>query len=190
MKVTVFKDERALAKTLAARIAAMLTGAPALVLGLPTGRTPVRMYHELGNLYSHQLADFSQATTFNLDEFLGIGPDHPGSYRAFMEQHLFSRVNIQPARRPGVVGPRTSSGGATEGAPATRPTEISDANPLVAPSSKREIGEESALALRSHTNARHLGCGGGLVEATGVPTATPLGRGGGAKFSGLTVLSS
>jgi glucosamine-6-phosphate deaminase len=98
MKVTVFKDERALAKTLAARIAAMLTGAPTLVLGLPTGRTPVRMYHELGTLYRQKLADFSQATTFNLDEFLGIGPDHSGSYRAFMEEHLFSRVNLQPGR--------------------------------------------------------------------------------------------
>jgi glucosamine-6-phosphate deaminase len=98
MQITVFKDERTLAKTLAAQLAAMLTGQPALVLGLPTGRTPVRMYHELGTLHTHKLADFSQATTFNLDEFLGIGPDHPGSYRAFMEEHLFSRVNLQPDR--------------------------------------------------------------------------------------------
>jgi len=98
MKVTVFKDERTLAKTLAARLAAMLTGQPALVLGLPTGRTPVRLYHELGSLHAHTLADFSQATTFNLDEFLGIGPDHPGSYRAFMDEHLFSRVNLHPDR--------------------------------------------------------------------------------------------
>jgi glucosamine-6-phosphate deaminase len=98
MKITVFKDERTLAKTLAARLAAMLTGQPALVLGLPTGRTPVRLYHELGALHTHHLADFSQATTFNLDEFLGIGPDHPGSYRAFMEEHLFSRVNLEPGR--------------------------------------------------------------------------------------------
>ncbi len=42
--------------------------------------------------------DFSRATTFNIDEFLGIGPDHPGSYRAFMEAHLFSRVNLRPER--------------------------------------------------------------------------------------------
>jgi glucosamine-6-phosphate deaminase len=98
MKVTVFKDERTLAKTLAARLAAMLTGQPSLVLGLPTGRTPVRLYHELGTLHTQKLADFSQATTFNLDEFLGIGPEHSGSYRAFMEAHLFARVNLQPGR--------------------------------------------------------------------------------------------
>ena len=98
MKITVFKDERTLAKTLAAQIAAMLTGQPNLVFGLPTGRTPVRLYHELGTLYAHRLADFSHATTFNLDEFLGVGPGDPGSYRAFMQTHLFSRVNLSPER--------------------------------------------------------------------------------------------
>ncbi len=98
MKITVFKDERTLARTLAAEIAATLKETPDTVLGLPTGRTPVRLYHELGTLHAHTQADFSRATTFNLDEFLGIGPDHPGSYRAFMERHLFSRVNLAPER--------------------------------------------------------------------------------------------
>ena len=98
MKVTVFKDERALAKTLAAQIAAALNERPAVVFGLPTGRTPVRLYHELGSLHARGEAGFSEATTFNLDEFLGIGPTHPGSYRAFMQAHLFSRVNLRPER--------------------------------------------------------------------------------------------
>ena len=98
MTVTVFKDERTLAKTLAAQIAHALGDTPGLVFGLPTGRTPIRLYHELGILHARGQADFSQATTFNLDEFLGVGPDHPGSYRAFMEQHLFSRVNVPRAR--------------------------------------------------------------------------------------------
>lgn len=98
MNTSIFKDERTLAKTLAAQIAAMLTAKPDIVLGLPTGRTPIRLYHELGALHARSQADFSQATTFNLDEFLGIGSDHPGSYRAFMEQHLFSRVNLRPER--------------------------------------------------------------------------------------------
>jgi glucosamine-6-phosphate deaminase len=94
LKVTVFKDERTLAKTLATQIGATLKETPDTVFGLPTGRTPIRLYHELGAIH----ADFSRATTFNLDEFLGIGPEHPGSYRAFMQQHLFSRVNLAPER--------------------------------------------------------------------------------------------
>jgi glucosamine-6-phosphate deaminase len=96
LNVTVFKDDRILAKTKAAQIAAALSAKPDLVLGLPTGRTPIRLYHELGSLHRTGHADFSRATTFNLDEFLGIPADHPGSYRTFMEQHLFSRVNLAP----------------------------------------------------------------------------------------------
>jgi len=94
----VFPDERALAKALAVRIASALREHPRLVLGLPTGRTPVRLYHELGTLHARGGVDFSRATTFNLDEFWGLDADHPGSYRTFMEQHLFSRVNIAPER--------------------------------------------------------------------------------------------
>ena len=40
----------------------------------------------------------AKATTFNLDEFLGLPPDHPASYRAFMETHLFAHVNISRRR--------------------------------------------------------------------------------------------
>jgi glucosamine-6-phosphate deaminase len=99
LRITVFSDERALARQEAARISDALKAKPDLVLGLPTGRTPIRLYHELGTLFSHgRHVDFSCAITFNLDEFLGIPSSHPGSYRTFMEQHLFSRVNIRPER--------------------------------------------------------------------------------------------
>jgi glucosamine-6-phosphate deaminase len=98
VKITVFDNERVLARTLAVQIAAALGQRPALVLGLPTGRTPIRLYHELGTLHAHGQADFSRATTFNLDEFAGIPADHPGSYRRFMQEHLFSRVNLAPDR--------------------------------------------------------------------------------------------
>ena len=93
-KVTVFRDERTLARTLAAQIVDAIAQKPDLVLGLPTGRTPIRLYHELGALHGKGQADFSRVTTFNLDEFLGIPPEHRGSYRTFMNEHLFSRINI------------------------------------------------------------------------------------------------
>src|SRR5215831_21162559 len=94
MKTTVFDNERVLARTLRVQIAATLGQRPATVLGLATGRTPIRLYHELGTLHAHGQADFSRAATFNLDEFAGIAGDHPGSYRRFMQEHLFSRVNL------------------------------------------------------------------------------------------------
>jgi glucosamine-6-phosphate deaminase len=98
MQVSVFKDERTLARTLAAHIAQSLAEKPDLVLGLPTGRTPIRLYHELGAMHAKGQIDFARATTFNLDEFLGIPSSHPGSYRSFMQEHLFSRVNLSPER--------------------------------------------------------------------------------------------
>ena len=96
MKITVFENERELARTLAVQIAAALGQRPAIVLGLATGRTPIRLYNELVSLHANGQADFSRVTTFNLDEFAGIRADHPGSFRAFMAQHLFSRVNVPP----------------------------------------------------------------------------------------------
>jgi glucosamine-6-phosphate deaminase len=95
-RVEIFPNDRAAARALARRIVAALGRNPKLVLGLPTGKTPVGFYHELASIASSGHADFSAATTFNLDEFLGISPTHPGSYRRFMEQHLFSRVNLRP----------------------------------------------------------------------------------------------
>lgn len=94
IRVTVYPNDRMAARALADRIVASLSANPRLVLGLPTGRTPVRLYHELAARAGSGGADFSRARTFNLDEFLGIPPSHPGSYRQFMETHLFSRVNI------------------------------------------------------------------------------------------------
>ena len=98
IRVTVFPNDRAAARALACRTAEALAANPSLVLGLPTGRTPVRLYKELVSLASHGRADFSRARTFNLDEFLGLDPPHPGSYRTFMEDHLFRHVGIPPAQ--------------------------------------------------------------------------------------------
>jgi glucosamine-6-phosphate deaminase len=98
LRVAVYPNDRTLALALAKRIAAALHGNPRLVLGLPTGRTPIALYQQLASLASRGEVDFSRATTFNLDEFVGIPPSHPGSYRSFMETHLFSRVNVDPDR--------------------------------------------------------------------------------------------
>lgn len=65
------------------------------VLGLPTGGTPLRLYEAMVAGYERGELDFSDVHTFNLDEYLGLGPDHPQSYRRFMEEHLFSRINIK-----------------------------------------------------------------------------------------------
>jgi glucosamine-6-phosphate deaminase len=97
-RVTVFNHDYAVAKAVARRMADLVTKTPRLVFGLPTGRTPIGLYRELVSLHAHGV-DFSQVTTFNLDEFFGIPASHPGSYCSFMQEHLFKHVNIKPENR-------------------------------------------------------------------------------------------
>lgn len=70
---------------------------PHAVLGLPTGRTPVGMYDRVVTECTRNYHCFRDVRTFNLDEYVGIPHDHPGSYAAYMEQHLFEFIDINPA---------------------------------------------------------------------------------------------
>ena len=67
---------------------------PESVLGLATGSTPIGIYERLADAHSRGELDFSGITTFNLDEYYGIAESDPQSYIYYMNQHLFSKVNI------------------------------------------------------------------------------------------------
>ena len=90
MNVRIFDDAARASRAVARLIARQLELQPASVLGLPTGRTSVAVYKELVRLGP----DFSRARTFNLDEFVGMPAQHRRSFHAFMDRHLFSRVNL------------------------------------------------------------------------------------------------
>lgn len=66
------------------------------VLGLATGSTPEGTYRQLIDWYQKGDLDFSKVTTFNLDEYVGLDGTNPQSYRYFMEEKLFSKVNLSP----------------------------------------------------------------------------------------------
>jgi glucosamine-6-phosphate deaminase len=97
-RVTVFPDAHIAARVVAVRLANALRAKPNLVFGLATGRTPVALYEELARLTALRGLDWSQATTFNLDEFVGVNHEDPGSYRRFMDEHLFRHTNLRPER--------------------------------------------------------------------------------------------
>ena len=81
------------ATTVAARvIARLLQEKPNAVIGLATGSTPLLLYRALIELR----LDWSQVRTFNLDEYIGLSPEHPQSYHAFMWENLFRHLNIAP----------------------------------------------------------------------------------------------
>jgi glucosamine-6-phosphate deaminase len=94
MNLRVFHTAEEAAHAAAAAIAAQLARKPASVLGLPTGRTTLAVYDELARLHESGGADFSQAHTFNLDEFVGLAANDKRSYCAFMQKHLFTRINL------------------------------------------------------------------------------------------------
>jgi len=95
MKVIVCKDSDEMSRTAAQIFAERIRKKPAIVLGLATGGTPVKMYKELIRMHKEEDLDFSRVITYNLDEYLGISPDHDQSYRYFMDTNLFNHINIK-----------------------------------------------------------------------------------------------
>ena len=98
MTITVLNNSEEVADALAQRIASALRVKPDAVLGLASGRTPVDGYAEMQRMHAAGKMDWSRASTFNLDEFAGVAATHRGSFRSFMEEHLFRGVNLQRNR--------------------------------------------------------------------------------------------
>ena len=96
MQVRVFKDAQAVAKAAAMIFAAQLAEKSDSVLGLATGSTPVETHRKLIELYNEGQMDFSKVKSYNLDEYVGLGPEHECSYRYFMQEQLFNHINIRP----------------------------------------------------------------------------------------------
>lgn len=91
----IIQDSREEAVSLAAKVIAdQVRRKPNSILGLATGRTMERLYAKLAELHRTGGLDFSLAVTFNLDEYVGLPPEHKNSYRYYMNHHLFHRVNI------------------------------------------------------------------------------------------------
>jgi glucosamine-6-phosphate deaminase len=108
VKLQIYDNEHLLAEALAVSIAAAIHLRPDLVVGLPTGRTPIALYAELARITREDGLDWSRVRTFNLDEFVGLDERAPGSYRRFMEDQLFRHVNI-PRENVGFLNGRATS---------------------------------------------------------------------------------
>lgn len=96
MKIIKARDYEELSRKAAAVIAAQVISKPRCVLGLATGSSPVGTYEWLVRWYNRGDLDFSEVTSVNLDEYVGLGPDAEQSYRRFMQENLFDFVNIKP----------------------------------------------------------------------------------------------
>jgi glucosamine-6-phosphate deaminase len=94
VEVIIRANEEAAAKLAAQMVATQLRRKTDSVLGLATGRTMERVYSELARMHQEEGLDFSLCRTFNLDEYVGLAPTDPHSYRYYMNEKLFKRVNI------------------------------------------------------------------------------------------------
>ena len=90
MEVVIQKSAGEATNVAARMIARLLREKPAAVLGLATGSTPLLLYRQLIAMK----LDWSQVTTFNLDEYVGLPREHPQSYHHFMRENLFQHINI------------------------------------------------------------------------------------------------
>ena len=99
--VLIFEDARQMSYQVARRIARNVEERRAvgkrLVLGLPTGSTPVGVYRELARMHQEEGLDLSGVVTFNLDEYYLVEPESLQSYHRFMQENFFEHVNIPEA---------------------------------------------------------------------------------------------
>lgn len=96
MEVVILPGSRQIAKLAAGAIDELLRRKPHAVLGLATGSSPLPIYDELAARHEEDGLDFSQAHAFALDEYVGLEPGHPESYREVIRREFTSRVNIAP----------------------------------------------------------------------------------------------
>ena len=90
------KTPEEMGKAAADEFEAVIHAKPACVMGLATGSTPLPLYRELIAREQAGIIDFSRVRSANLDEYKGLAPDHPQSYRRFMQENLFDHISIKP----------------------------------------------------------------------------------------------
>jgi glucosamine-6-phosphate deaminase len=94
MEILLHDTYEEMSRSAARAVAHVLNSKPNAVLGLATGATPLLLYKDLVRMHREEGLDFSQVTTFNLDEYVGLKRDHPQSYHYFMHENLFKHINI------------------------------------------------------------------------------------------------
>jgi glucosamine-6-phosphate deaminase len=98
MEICIYRAYEEMSRAAAQEVADVLNAKPNAVLGMATGSTPLGVYQELVRMHARGEIDFSHVTTFNLDEYVGVPPGHPGSYCTYMKQHLFEHVDLDPTQ--------------------------------------------------------------------------------------------
>ena len=97
MEIVVCKTKEEASRCAAEMITAAVAANPRTALGLATGSTPVAMYDEMAKAVKEGRASYKQVRSWNLDEYVGLAPTHEQSYRYFMNENLFKKIDIDIA---------------------------------------------------------------------------------------------
>lgn len=84
---------RKVAEAVIARVREANTANRKVVLGLATGGTMEGVYRWVVDITEKEKIDWSRVVTFNLDEYKWFSASDSQSYRAYMDEHLFSRLD-------------------------------------------------------------------------------------------------
>jgi len=95
--VLIYQTADLAADRVAGRIVSQVSNKPDSVLGLATGGTMVPVYQRMVSAHQGGQVRFADACSFNLDEYVGLAAEHPCSYHAFMQQHLFAETDFDAA---------------------------------------------------------------------------------------------
>jgi glucosamine-6-phosphate deaminase len=97
MKVIVTENYEEMSKKAAEILIDIVKNNPNAVLGLATGSSPIGTYENMAADYRANGTSYKNVTTVNLDEYVGLTPDHDQSYAYFMRKNLFDNVDMNLA---------------------------------------------------------------------------------------------
>ena len=99
MEIIICKDADEVARVAADRVARVAEAVgPAVVIGVATGSSPIGLYNELAAKVAAGELDLSEASTFALDEYVGIAEGHPESYHEVIRRTVTEPMKLDPAR--------------------------------------------------------------------------------------------
>lgn len=96
MRVVIEPDPEAAARFAAGRLAAAVAAKPDCVLGLAAGSTMLPVYRKVAALHRERGLSLAQVRAFDLDDYVGIGPEAPQSFRRFLHEHLVATTDLPP----------------------------------------------------------------------------------------------
>lgn len=96
MKIIVAKNYDELSEAAYGVIKEVVLSNPQAVLGLATGSSPLGIYKRMAEECTEGKVSYKEVKTVNLDEYVGLPPTHPQSYRWFMKTNLFDKIDVLP----------------------------------------------------------------------------------------------